>query len=159
MSWSVDEYLKLPRETSREKELMRHLRSLGENEKEAFVWEFIEKSGSYGLVFAKSCCRRNDFFVKILRKGFREADANQIRWWMDCVIPKIGFRHFLSELCETLCQDISVMERVNYWIPGFLDRNNKKDNEAYRNLLEKARILGFKEGGEAFPQITSMKTD
>jgi len=143
MKWSVDQYIALPRETNRENNLKKTLRKLSDKEREDWTWELIEKTPGWGIEIASTCCRRKPFFEKILEKGLETSDVSQIYWWLDCVIPKLGFKKVLFILKDTLEVNPNAVARTLYWLPGFLDRKNKKQLAAYRMLFDLAKTKGI----------------
>lgn len=138
MKREIAEYAAVPRDTKRERALTQRLRQLPEEERFKLIWECLQSHTSLGLRLATACLQKPDYFQQILEYGLQRADASTIRCWLECVVPKLGFRRIISVLTQTLETNPRAVEKTLYWLPLFLPRDDERAVEAWTSLRMKA---------------------
>lgn len=66
------------------------------------------------------------------------ADASDIKLWLECVIPRLGFRKVVALLTDKLATDPKVVDKARYWLGYFLQDN---DPRAITALSELNRVM------------------
>lgn len=107
-------YASRPRDSVSETGLANELRALGETESFEFVWELLSLHPILALELAPRVLRDPLRFERILMRGFREADASEIQWWLRSCINRIGARRSLALLRHAAEEDPDVLDRCLY---------------------------------------------
>jgi hypothetical protein len=112
-----------------ERELARQLRELSEPERFEFLNEFLPLNQVVALELARNCPLEKQSLEKLLDRGLVEADASAIREWLECVVPKLGFRRVLHHLRSRRAVNPCGVERARYWLPLFLEGSGCSESD------------------------------
>jgi hypothetical protein len=82
----IESYLSGSRHSVREREIAKEIRKLPEGERLQIIQAVLDRDLIIGLVFAKSCLFETSSLLEILHRGFRVADADGIRLWLEAVV-------------------------------------------------------------------------
>lgn len=136
MPLSVKDYAGRARDSRWERELAVELRKLPEPEKLAFVEDFAVVNPVVALDLAKKCLTDRRSYLSLLNRALYEADPSSIRYWLECVVPRLGFRKAIAHLRAQATFNPSGVERAKYWLPSFshLDGYSKDAIESLRTL-------------------------
>lgn len=138
MNLMVDDYVNLSRGSISERELLKELRKLPEPERFAFVSELLPHNEILGLDLATRCLSKREYFEAVLDWGMDRGDASSIRYWLSCVIPKLGARRMLRILKEEVSKRPRKVSLTLYWLPSLIG-NDEKDRAALKELVELER--------------------
>ncbi len=134
MSLSVHDYANRRRDPGWELELARTLRSISEQERLEFIQEWILCQPSLALLFAHKCLQRRRSFYAILQYGLDHANASSISAYLDCVVPRVGFRRAIAYLSKELPRNPKAVGKALYWLPRLLSKDDERGKEALREL-------------------------
>ncbi|CAN5915643.1 hypothetical protein BH23PLA1_BH23PLA1_29390 [soil metagenome] len=121
MNLSVEDYKNLRRDSRWERDLARKLRQLPEKDRLEFLLEFLSVNQLVGLKLARNCLSDRKSFETLLERGLREADASTIRYWLDSVVPRMGFPRVVRRL-RNYSQDQAYragVKKARYWLTSF----------------------------------------
>ena len=121
MTLSVKDYAGRARDSVWERELAVELRKLPEAQKLAFVEDFIVVHPVVALDLAKKCLTDRYSYVSLLNRALNEADPSSIRYWLECTVPRLGFRKTIAHLRAQATFNPSGVDRAKYWLPLFAD--------------------------------------
>ena len=130
----LSDYLRRPRESKREKELLRRLREAPEDERFQFVYELLQRDAVMGLLMATGSLRQPRHFEAILEMGFQKGDASSICSWLACAVPKLGFHKVIRLLDDKMETDPIIVDKALYWMPKFKPQNDPEADLAMYNL-------------------------
>lgn len=113
------EYGTRPRNPIWERELSQKLRAVPEAERLQFIQDFALFNTVVALEIAQKClCERRSFEV-LLDRAIDEADPSGLRYWLACVMPRLGFRRVVSILREQARTRADRVALAAYWLPSF----------------------------------------
>jgi hypothetical protein len=136
MRFSADDYVKVPCDSPRSRDLVRELRKIPEAERFAFVKDLLPLNLILGLDLATRCLSNKEYFKAVLDWGLDRGDASSIRVWLSCVIPKLGARRVLLILKEEIHKRPKAVSMALYWLPSLIG-----NDEESRTLLKELRQL------------------
>jgi len=130
MTLSPDDYIFKLRNTKVENELACLLRKEAESQRFLFIEELLSHTELpvrlVGLELIKRCLTDKNLIERLLNKGLQAADISEIKYWLNAITPKLGFRRVLSVVTEQLEEHEERVEKALFWLPSFLpDRNPK----------------------------------
>jgi hypothetical protein len=114
MTLKVQDYVGRPRDSKAETELANALRKLDPDEAFAFVWEYAGYDPVVALELANRVLRDRNQFERMLHRGFEEADASSIRFWLECCVPRVGPTRTMKLLRDIASKDIDAGRRIFY---------------------------------------------
>lgn len=112
--------MRRPRDSKREYELARKLRQLPEEARFAAIQEFIQFNLFMGLNVAYTCLRTPVYFRRMLDQALDTADASSIQYWLECIVPKLGFRRVLYVLSRKMEAQPASVDNALYFMGKFL---------------------------------------
>lgn len=115
----VEDYRDRRRDPAWERQLVRALRQETEAFRLQFIGDLLDARVPLALVFAQKCLAERRSFEALLHRGLREADASSIRFWLECVVPRLGFRRAVRLLNESGPDERAGVEKARYWLPLF----------------------------------------
>ncbi|WP_422928584.1 hypothetical protein [Singulisphaera sp. PoT] len=118
MPLSAKDYIGRVRDSVWERDLASHLRQATEQERLAFVSELAKSSPGVALVLARRTLAENRSYEVLLDQGLAHADASGIRPWLECVVPRLGFRKVLRRLGEAVDSNPDGVAKALYWLPS-----------------------------------------
>jgi hypothetical protein len=149
MKPNVQDYVGKRRDTKKENQLSRDLRQLPPEDAFAFVWEYLDHDPLVGLALANRCLRSRAAFEKILTRGFEEADASSIRWWLERPVERIGAHRALALFRAFAAREPAQAWRLVYWLRIILGRSMPalvNDLDALGAALERHRPAAVRTG-------------
>jgi hypothetical protein len=153
MSKLIDpaELARLPRDTKREEQLKRILRSAPEAERFAYIEELLLHNTMLGLIFAKSCLEDPQYCRVLLDRGLSTANASGIRRWLECLTPKLGFRYVLKKVEGLIDTDPRAADRALYWMGRVLPKDRPDELEDLQRVIRLAQEKGILRGPKMQP--------
>jgi hypothetical protein len=148
-SLRAEDFQYRPRISEREREMARKLRQLPEEERFQFIQEALRRdrvARIVGLKLANACLRRKAYFENILDQGLETADASDIKIWLECVIPRLGFHKVVGLLTDKLATNPKVVDKARYWLGYFLPDNDPRAAEALSELNRVMSEMGLIRG-------------
>jgi len=137
MTIEINNFIGKPRDTKREQKLIKQLRDLPEIDAQDFVNRILEHDPFLGLFFAKRVLKEKKFFVGLLGKAVKEADASEIKYWLECCVAKLGFRRVVSLLKNHFLKYPIGVDKALYWLQTLLPKSEPKSVK----MLEELKIL------------------
>jgi hypothetical protein len=101
------------------------------------VCVLLEKDIVEALRLANSTLKSKKYFQDLLERGLEVADASEIEVWLRYLIPRLGIRYVINVLESKLIEQPQQLKKAMYWLPKFLNRENKKELNLFRNLENK----------------------
>ena len=123
------------RDPAWERELYSWLRQQPEERRFEFLSELLEYHVIVGLQLANKTLESRDSFRKLLAYAVSNCDASSIKFWLESVVPRLGYRRSVSELEKLLESDPSGVDKAVYWMPRLA--NSDKDRESLETLTMK----------------------
>jgi hypothetical protein len=109
------EYSSLPRDSKRESEIAKWLRTQSEHDKFEFVWCLLRKNAGLGLPLVKVVQLRPVYLEVFLEHGFVYGDASTVRWWYESTVHGLGEKKVLELLAAHLENAPLIVEKMLYW--------------------------------------------
>jgi hypothetical protein len=119
MELCARDYAGLRRDSRWENELAGRLRSCSEEEKFAFLSDLVVAQPAVALDLSRRCLKAKASFEKLLVRALQEADASSIRYWLECVLPRLGFRRVVGILHSLQGERPENVADAAYWLPLF----------------------------------------
>lgn len=124
MEFELKDYLNRPRDSKNEKLLLQWLKELPEEKRYSAIGEMLQQNRKVALLMASRTLRQKQYFEKILERGLQEGDASTILPWLECAVPKLGFRKVILSLNRRLESDPRSVDNALYWMPRFKPQND-----------------------------------
>ena len=134
MELEIKDYLHRPRDSKRERDLLQRLRQLPEEVRYDIVRKLLQQDKGIGLLMASGSLRQKRYFEEILEMGFKEGDASTILPWLECAVPKLGFRKVILSLDSRMDTDPVAVDNALYWMPRFKPQNDPKADLALEGI-------------------------
>lgn len=130
----VKDYAWRRRDSRWERELAQLLRMAPESERLQFVQEFAVANPAVALELARKCLTERGSFEALLDQGLEEANSSSLRYWLECVVPRLGFRRVVAILRSQLGTKADRVAQAAYWLPTFSGQPgfSRSDVEALR---------------------------
>lgn len=138
----IEDYVTRPRNSVRERELARRLRQLPEEDRFTFIRTLLDTDFVVGLILASACLRQKKYFEAILDYGFKN-HSSRIELWLQCVIPRLGFRKVLHLVTDKLLTEPKAVEKAAYWLWGLRPRNDPAARQGLLKLNDLLREQGL----------------
>jgi hypothetical protein len=148
MNLQVKDYIGKLRDTKHERELRLLLGKQPEEERFQFIQELLSYDLLVGLKLAQTCLQKEQFFERILEQGLQTADASTLKFWLECVVPRLGMRRVIALLTQKLETDVVAVTKALYWLPRLLPKDDKHGGLALTKLTE---LTCSKEGKSSDP--------
>jgi hypothetical protein len=94
-----------------------------------------------GLFFVKICIHDEEINKKILEIALDVGDASWIRYWLETVIPKLGFHKIMSILKDNLQIKPIGVDKALYWLAWLIPEDDKDSGSEYLDLIKQAKKL------------------
>ncbi len=130
----IDEYSLHPRDSRRERELLCRLRAMPEEARFNIVRRLLLQNKQMGLLMASGALQQPRYFEEILEMGLKVGNASTILPWLECAVPKLGFRRVVSSLSSRIETEPEAVANAVYWMPRFKPQNDPKAEQAWDNL-------------------------
>lgn len=105
------------RDSKKESDLLRSLRSLPQQERRTILLPLLELKKRAVLVFIHRAQLSRSDYLEVLKRGLAEAKGESIRYWMDATVPHIGWRKALSVLRESMATSPRAGAMALYFVP------------------------------------------
>lgn len=138
MTGDIDQYVQFPIT-----EPLRKLGRMSEPERFEIIKQVLSRNAYIGLVLANRTLRDRRHFEQILERGLLVADASEIRYWLLCVIPRLGFRRVVSRLARAMGDNPSGVDKALYMMQFLLPEGNPRDKAALMDLWRAALDAGI----------------
>ena len=138
MNLQAKDYIGKLRDTKLERELRLLLRKQPEADRFQFIQELLSYDLVVGLQLANTCLQNEQFFERILEQGLQTADASTLKFWLECVVPRLGMRRVVAILTQKLETDAMAVKKALYWLPRLLPKDDKHGGLAVSKLTELA---------------------
>lgn len=143
MELEIKDYIRRPRDSKRERELLQHLRKLPEEARYSIVRKLLQQDKVIGLLMASGALRQKRYFEEILELGLHEGDASTILPWLECAVPKLGFRKVILSLNNRMDTDPVSVDNALYWMPRFKPQNDPAADSALEGVrIRRRRSVG-----------------
>lgn len=139
MELEIKDYIRRPRDSKRERELLQQLRKLPEEARYDIVRQLLQQDKGVGLLMASGTLQQKRYFEEILDMGFREGDASTILPWLECAVPKLGFRKVMLSLNKRVNTDPVSVDNALYWMPRFKPQNDPGADRALEDVRTRRR--------------------
>ena len=130
-----------PRDSVRERKLAQELRALSEETSFRYIQDVLGKDYVVGLKLANACLRKKGYFEAILGQGLEMARVTDIKLWLKCVIPRLGFRRVVSLVSKRLETNTEAVNKALYELCRLLP---KDDQRAVQALITLSRLMESK---------------
>ena len=134
MELEIKDYIRRPRDSKRERELLQRLRELPEEVRFDIVRKLLQHDKGIGLLMASGSLRQKRYFEEILEMGFKEGDASTILPWLECAVPKLGFRKVILSLGNRIDTDPVAVDNALYWMLRFKPQNDPRADLALNGI-------------------------
>lgn len=134
MEPELDDYVRRPRDGKREKELLKRLKQMPEAARYSFVRKLLQHDKRIGLLMATGSLQQKHYFQEILEIGLKEGNASTILPWLECAVPKLGFRQVIVSLDSRVDSEPEAVDNAVYWMPRFKPQNNPAADQAWEQL-------------------------
>ncbi len=124
-----------------ERELFDWLRQQTEETRFAFLMDLMKHQVIVALQLAHKSLESRASFIKLLELAVENCDASSIRYWLDCVVPRLGFRRTADNLLRLSELRMDGVSKALYWLPRYA--SSDADQVKLRELKES---LSGKEG-------------
>lgn len=92
------------------------------------------------LKLANSKLKTKKYFENLLEKGLESANASEIEIWLKYLVPRLGFRYVVNVLDKKVESQSGQVKKALYWLPKFLQKNNKKEVKLFKDLEQKVML-------------------
>lgn len=130
-----------PRDSVRERKIAQEIRKLPEEARYQLIRELVNRDDIVALIFANACLRKKDYFEELLEHAIQTVDISSMKYWLQCIVPRLGFRAVVARLMDKLESDPSNNENVRkvwYQLIRFVP---KHDPHAVKAWKEFNRVL------------------
>lgn len=113
------------RDPSWETELRELLSEQPEDVRLSFLLELVNYQPAVALQLMNKTLKSRSSFTTILDYAVMTSDASSIKYWLDSVVPRLGYRRSIARLEGLLATEPNGVEKAAYWMP----RLGKSDKE------------------------------
>lgn len=131
------EYLKLTRDSKRELEVLKWLRSQDEIEKFKFIWSVLRENPYLGLPLVERSQLNVIHLELILEYGFVYGDASSVRQWYEATVKGLGESKVIQMIRSHIDNAPLIVEKMLYWINPSDDKLIVEINMLRREFKEK----------------------
>jgi hypothetical protein len=115
-----------------ERELLDWLRQQPEGRRVEFLLDLVNFQVFVALQLASKILESRESLVELLEYAVRTSDASSIRYWLESLVPRLGFRRsvdVLSRLASTYPEGV---RKAFYWMPRLA--SSEKDEAKLQEL-------------------------
>ncbi|HUT08942.1 MAG TPA: hypothetical protein VMY42_00455 [Thermoguttaceae bacterium] len=102
-----------------ERELFNWLRKQTEETRFTFLMELVKYQVTVALQLAHKTLESRASFVGLLEFAVTNCDASSIRYWLDSVVPRLGFRRTADNLLRLSESEMDGVLKAMYWLPQY----------------------------------------
>ena len=151
MQLELDDYVRRPRDSKRDKELLNLLKQMPEEDRYGFVRELLQRDKRIGLLMASGSLQKKRYFHEILEIGLKEGNASTVLPWLECAVPKLGFRQVILSLDKRANSEPAAVDNAVYWMPRFKPHDDPKADRTWERF--KARRQRKSASGSRFASV------
>ena len=137
MNLSAQDIITRPRDSIRERKLALEIRELPEEERFELIRELLLRDHVVALIMANACLRKKAYFEELLEYALRTVDISDMKHWLKCIVPRLGFRNVVLHLLRKLdCDPASGnnVEKARYQLMRFVPRGDMRAVKTWREL-------------------------
>ncbi len=131
---SATEYEGKARDPKWERELFDWLRDQSEETRFEFLMELVQVQVTVALQLAHKVLESRASFIKLLEFAVANCDASSIKYWLDCVVPRLGFRRTSDNLLRLSEAESDGVSKALYWLPRYA--STEADQARLKELTE-----------------------
>jgi hypothetical protein len=109
-----------------EADLVQWLRTQPEESRLSFVLELVNYQTAVALQAAHAVLEERSSFVKMLEVATSTSDASTIRYWLECIVPRLGFRRSINCLTTLAEREGQGVSKALYWLPRLATSDSDK---------------------------------
>jgi hypothetical protein len=79
--------------------------------------ELVKYQFTVALQLASNTLQGRNSFVTLLEHAVATSDASSIRYWLDAVAPRLGFRRTTDHLMRLMATNKEGVQKALYWMP------------------------------------------
>ena len=117
---SAMEYKGRQRDPAWERALCDKLRQQPEQERRGFLMELVNYQPIVALQLAHKTLESRASFIALLEFAVVNCDASSIKYWLESVVPRLGFRRTVDNLIRLAPTNNDGVEKALYWLPRFV---------------------------------------
>jgi hypothetical protein len=117
-----------------ERELLAWLRQQPEDTRFAFLMDLMKSQEAVALQLSHKTLESKESFLKMLDFALANRDASSIRFWLDSVVPRLGFRRTVDNLLRLSMSRTDDVAKALYWLPRYA--SSDADQAKLRELTE-----------------------
>ena len=122
------EFANLPRDTKRESEVSKWLRTLGEAEKFEFIWRVLRLNPIVAFPLIEKSQLKPLYLEVILEHGFVYGDASTVKQWYMATVNGLGISKVIRLVEAHMGDAPLIVEKMLYWLrPESKNLINKVD--------------------------------
>ncbi len=130
------EYSQQPRDSKKESETLKWLRSQEEHEKFEFIWRVLRNNTGLGLPLVEKAQLKPVYLEVILEYGFVYGDASNVRWWYEATVNGLGYKKVIQLIMAHLEDAPLIVDKMLYWLHPD-NEELKKEVKALRATFNK----------------------
>jgi hypothetical protein len=116
---SPSDYKGRARNPQWERELLDWLRHQPEDTRFEFLMDLINHQESVALQLAHKSLEARKSFIKLLDFAISNRDASSIKFWLETVVPRLGFRRTVDNLVRLSATKKDGVAKALYWLPRY----------------------------------------
>lgn len=102
-----------------ERELRDWLLQQPEEKRFEFLMELVDYQVTVALQLAHKSLERRESFVKLLEFAVSHCDASTVKYWLDAIVPRLGFRRTVDNLVRLSSHEVKGVSKSLYWLPRY----------------------------------------
>ena len=115
-----------------ERELLVWLRQQPESLRVEFLLDLVNYQVLVALQLANKALESRESHVELLEHAVTTSDASSIRYWLESLVPRLGFRRSSDVLLRLASSCPEGVDKAFYWMPRFA--SSEKDQEKLQEL-------------------------
>lgn len=119
----LENYLSNPRTTGGDRDLLKTLSSWEEDRRVDFLEKLAKTLPSVALPFAGKCLREKGSFRRLLLSALAHANASDMKYWIDCIVPRLGLESVTMFLDENRSVFPKGVERAEYFLSSWKEED------------------------------------
>jgi hypothetical protein len=131
---SAGDFKGKPRNPQWERELLDWLRRQSEEARFVFLMDLMKYQEIVALQLAHKSLTSRSSFIRLLEFCVAKRDASSIKYWLDSIVPRLGFRRSVDNLLRLSASEKSGVANALYWLPRYV--NSDADRVKLRELAE-----------------------
>jgi hypothetical protein len=116
---SPSDYKGRSRDPHWERELLDWLRHQPEAVRLAFLTDLVNYQEIVALQLSHKSLEARESFVTMLDFAISNRDASSIKFWLDAVVPRLGFRRTVDILLRLSASKTEGVAKALYWLPRY----------------------------------------